>query len=390
MLLQCKLSTTDLDTKRIFLRADLNDSQTFTPPKKNTFRLKSILPTLNLIKERGGRTIVCSHYGRPTNCEPSLSTEQFVPWFNQQGFKTKFARTVEECITLSAETDYDLIVLENIRFFPEEEACDITFANKLAKTADYYVNDAFGSCHRTSASLTVLPTLFETNDRSIGLLIEKELAHLNPLITDPKHPYALMIGGIKGATKLPLIHQLLPKIDILIITTPLCFTFFKAMGIETGRSYVENSMIKTAEAIIKEAKKQTLQLLFPHDFQITETSFESPKKIRLVNVLGPNDIGISVGPESTNLFKEKLLQAKMLFLNGLPGNTGYIETLESTRILLHALQRSSGTTVIGGGDSIALVHQLGCDDVGYLSTGGGATLAYLSNQMLPALTVFMQ
>ncbi len=382
------LRKSNLKNKRVFVRADLNTNQTIKAFSKNDFRLKNIVPTLNLILKKGGTIILCSHYGRPMNQEPELSTQHLIPWFKEQGFTIGFAATPEDIQVLSEQEKYSIIMLENIRFFAGEEACDLSFAKRLAACADYYVNDAFGSCHRKSASLTVLPTLFTKENRSIGLLVENELRHLNPLLTHQKHPFVVMIGGIKGATKIPLLHDLLPKLDTLLITTPLCFTFFAAMGKKTGKSYTENNMLSAAKKLLIEAKKQNVTIFFPDDFQVTEASFETPKKIHLASQLGPKDVGISIGPDTTDRWKQKLLEAKTIFINGLPGNPQYVETLESTRILLHALQRISGTTVIGGGDSISLVNQLGCDDVGYLSTGGGATLAYLSGQVLFALTFF--
>lgn len=388
--IKSKLHTANLEQKRVFVRADLNTTHTMEKSFKNDFRLQSIVPTLQLLQKKGAISILCSHDGRPQHHEPALSTKQYVSWFIQAGFTATFAPTVADVSPLCSEKKYDLIILENIRFFPEEELCDTAFAQKLATCADYYVNDAFGSCHRTSTTLTVLPTLFDADRRSIGLLIEKELEHLNAFIRNQKHPFTIMLGGTKGETKLGLLHALLPKLDTVLITTPLCFTFFKAVGKEVGKSYTEESLMGEAEAFLQEAKKQNVSVLFPVDFQVTKTSFESPKKIHIVNHLEPDDIGLSVGPNTTTIFKRVLLEAKTLFINGLPGNPNYIETLESSRILLYALQRFNGAAIIGGGDSIAMVHQLGCHDIGFLSTGGGSTLAYLSGQMLPALIMLQE
>ena len=200
----------------------------------------------------------------------------------------------------------------------------------------------------------------------------------------------IMIGGVKGKTKIPLLHALLPVVDTIMITAPLCFTFFKALNKETGLSYTEPTMVEDARRLLEEAAVRNVLILFPIDFQVTTASFQHPKKIRLAKNIQSNETALSVGPETTHLFKKTMRTAQTLFINGLPGNPLYEETLESSRIILSNLQSFSGTCVIGGGDSVDLVQQLGFADVGYLSTGGGATLTYLSKEPLPALIMLIK
>lgn len=374
-----------LQDKRVLLRADLNVPRKPDGSIANDFRIKALLPTLDLILEKGGKIILLTHCGQPKKKEPRLSTKIFVDWFKKHGYSTIFAPTLEKAQEISTQKNTNLIILENLRFWPQEQTNDTTFAKQLAELGDYYVNDAFGALHRTDTSLTILPKLFSPNKKTIGLLIEKELHKLNEIRTHAQSPFVLLQGGVKGKTKLALLKALLHKATTILISTPLCFSFLKAQNKNTGSSFIEDDLLPHIKDFLTTASKNNVEIILPIDYQVSTHNFEKPSKLHEVTTLKNGDIGISIGPETAKLFAEYLKKSKTVFANGLPGNRNFSETLEGTRILLQALRHTNGLHVLAGGDSIDLVEQLGFNDVGYLSTGGGATLAYLSGQPLPGL-----
>lgn len=386
--LESQLSKISLAGKRVILRTDLNVPRTAQGAIVNDFRLKEILPTINALQEAGGKIILLTHCGRPEKPSDQLSTKVFVEWFTQHNYTAVFAETIAHAMALSKEANQAIVIVENLRFFPGEKSQDEKFAHQLAQLGDYYVNDAFALMHRKDTSVTLLPKLFKPSERTIGLVVERELAILNQLMQNMQHPFVILQGGIKGETKLPLLKKLLKNTDAILISTPLCFSFLQAEKKPVGRSFTEPEIIPDIQAFLEEAKKKKVPVMTPIDYQVTTDSFEKPHSLKETKSLSTNDNGVSIGPETVALFASYLKKARLVFLNGIPGNIAYPETLEGSRILLNALQQTNALCVVAGGDTVALVQQLGFSSIGYLSTGGGATLAYLSGQTLPGLALF--
>lgn len=376
-----------MNNKRIFLRADLN-----VPLKNgkidNDFRLISILPTINFILNHNGSIVLATHIGEPTHNEPELSTKILVPWFEQQGYSIEFIQDITLIPNLKI-IPKQILLIENLRFFPGEKNGDIFFAKQLAATAYYYVNDAFGVVHRNDCSVTLLAYEFPENRRSIGLLIEKELRNLTMLKENPPRPFIAIMGGGKIKDKIPLIHSLLKKVDALLLCPALCFSFLKTLGKPIGRSLVDDSITNICKKIIIESENTSVPCLFPVDYQIAYDDINGPLAIVCATEFPDNAIGISIGPKTVAQFTAEINQAKTIFLNCAMGFAERPETRESTKNIINAMAKSSAKTIIAGGDSvdIALSTQ-NHTSISHLSTGGGAALAYLSDVLLPGLTAF--
>lgn len=383
----CTLLQANLTGVTVLVRIDGNVPLTANNTIADDSRLKATLPTLELIKQKGGRSVLLTHLGDPEAGDKKLSTQLLVPWFTEQGFaQTFFATDIASAQSLQA-APFDLIMFENLRFFKEEQEASQPFAKQLATLGTYFVQDAFGALHRNHTSISILPLEFTPDHRSIGLLVQKELIHLSPLLDNPQQPYVALLGGIKAETKLPLIQALLPRIKTLLITPPLCFTFLKALNKPIGKSTYEPDMLDTALAILDEAETRYIRVLLPDDFLATDTSFEHPDDCYAVTELGEQEVGISIGPRTTDHWSTLVHSARTLFCNGLPGNKEYPATLTTIKRLLDAFPRNQ-TCVIAGGDTNALIKQLHIAIDGFLSTGGGSTLAFLSDQPLPGLIPF--
>ena len=396
-----------LENKRIFLRADLN---VFHKDGKitNDFRLKNILPTLNFILNHHGSVVLATHLGRPQNKEPELSTKMLIPWFEQQGYSIIFVPDIATIPQLKV-IPKQIVLIENLRFFPEEKNEDPFFAKQLARTAHYYINDAFGVIHNHDCSVTILPFEFPENRRSIGLLMEKELRALDMLKNNPPRPFLAILGGKKIEDKIPLIRDLLTKVDTIALCPALCFSFLKALGKPVGKSLVDDKMLNLCKKIIQDMEMCRTKYLLPVDYQIAYNSillrpsfakasehtqgYEGQVNEQLSIVAATdfpdNAIGISIGPKTVALLTDHINQAKTIFLNCAMGFADKSETRTSTQDIINAMAQSSAKTIIAGGDSVDVAlstknYQL----IDHLSTGGGAALAYLSNSLLPGLIAF--
>jgi phosphoglycerate kinase len=381
------LSSWNLTNQRVFLRADLN-----VPLQNGTissdFRLTSIQPTLDFLINRNASIVLATHIGRPKNKEPELSTQILVPWFKKHGYKIRFVEDFSQISHIEI-VPKEIILLENLRFFPGEKRGDPLFAQQLAQTAHYYVNDAFGTLHDNDCSIALLPYEFAENRRSIGFLIEKELRALDIIKNNPPHPFVAILGGGKIEDKIPLIQSLIKKVDTLIVYPALCFTFLKALNKPVGKSLVADNMIDTCKKIIHHAENAHVKLIFPRDYQVAYDSLDGPLAITAASALGNNEIGISIGPKSVEQLRSIIDQAKTIFLNCAMGFAERPETRKSTTEIINAMAQSSAHTVIAGGDSVdTALDTRDHSRISHLSSGGGAALAYLSDKLLPGLAPF--
>jgi phosphoglycerate kinase len=420
-----QLATWDLAGKRVLLRADLNI------PLKNgiildTYKLQALQPTIDLILKKGGKITLLTHIGRPEKPTPELSSRHLIAWFVQQGYDIKFAQNPTQAAALSAP----IILLENTRFFPGEcqqekdsytnlktslktgtcrahqEKERSAFARELAQLGDYYVNDAFGALHRTDSSITDLAYQFPPEKRTFGLLVERELHNLNKILHNPKKPFVLIVGGAKVSEKIPLINQLLPLIDTLILCPAIAFTFAYALGKKVGISLVDHDSVAMCKKIIDTAREKNIKIILPLDYLIAYQASLASKnqdiieelnhgnyknRLEIVNAesLPENGLGVSIGPKTIAAYEPILKKAGTVLFNGAMGFAQQPETIQTMRELLQLIHTAPGQRVITGGDSVGMVMQLGmqnCFD--YLSTGGGAALCYLSGQQLPGLIPF--
>jgi phosphoglycerate kinase len=379
-----QLNAFDLSNQRVFLRADLN-----VPLEGdrviNDYRLTALLPTIDLIQKKGGRIILATHLGRPQKPSPTLSTKILVPWFVKKGYAVRFEPDLEKAVALSHNSS-EIILLENLRFFSGEQTDDQAFAQQLFKLGDYYVNDAFALLHRRDSSITLLPRLFPAHKKTIGLLVEQELTNLARLREHPEQPFVVVCGGGKVHDKLPLLKAMLGKATTILVNPALVFTFLKAQGVTVGKSLIDPDSLASVTTLMNEAQTKGTRLVFPVDYQVALDSFEGALVDVDAAAIPQNGIGITIGPKTAALFAQEIQKAKTVFFNGLPGLWGRPATLEGAHAIFTAMAESEAFTVIGGGDSVAAVEKLGlADRIGYCSTGGGATLAYLANEKLPGL-----
>lgn len=359
--------------KKVFVRFDGN-----VPIENNViqndFRLKALLPTLELLKDKGAHITLATHIGRPEGIDPALSTRPLKEWFASKGYGNS-----------------TVTILENLRFNPGEKNQDIAYARELAKDMDYYVNDAWGLMHRKDTSITILPTLFAPDKRAFGLLVHKELAALEHLKTDPEKPYVVILGGGKVETKLPVIERLIDsnKPTTIIVLPALAATFAQAFGKPVGKSLVDSALLEQAKKIIeKTACCNHFELLLPYDYTYVKNTWDGPLGTCDAQDFPTNGIAMGVGPRSLAAFAPYIKNAHTLFFNGAMGNPSRPETMQPLHELLRMIAASQAYSVIGGGNSVTEVENLGLmQEIDYCSTGGGSTLLYISGGSMPGLEV---
>lgn len=366
-----KLLEMDVTGTRVFLRADLN-----VPLRDGVitddFRLQSILPTLEWLIKHGAHVVLATHIGRPKGVDLNLSTQHLIPWFTARGYNAYFAHDPEQARMLVKERGARFVLIENLRFWPEEKTHDLVFARQLRACADLYVMDAFGAAHRADTSVALLPTLFEPQERTIGFLVEKELRTLNQLMESPAHPFVLMLGGAKLSTKLPLIEHLLPMIDV-VLTLPL---ISQALA---GEDFLGIAVLDRVQQLGK-------KILFPSDYLVSLRDWDGPYSVASSEQVKKEHKIISVGPQTVKIYSAELAHAKTIFMNGFSGDLKYSASYEPVRELVSPLCHQHAMSVVAGGDSTGIIRVLGLQAcVNSLSTGGGASLAYLSGQELPGL-----
>ncbi len=389
MPLYSHLSTADLAHRRVFLRADLNVPLSHEKILCD-FRLKSLVPTLDLLIAKKARIILGTHLGRPQEQETTLSTHILTNWFIDHGYRVLWEPALEKAYQRSFELDPgQIMLLENLRFFQGEQSSvkevAQAFAEQLHALGDYYVNDAFALLHRHDTSITLLPDLYTKENKTIGLLVEHEYNELEKLFKDPARPFMLILGGGKVKDKVPFIEKLLDTVDCMIILPALAFTFLKAQGIDVGSSLVDDTLLEIARTILTQAQEKSVRIILPIDFMVLNGSLDGP--ISFENHIPQNGIGIAVGPKSLELFKKEVSQVKTVFINGAMGLTQRPETLEPLFSLLTMIADMPICSIIGGGESVAAVYSKHLEhSITYCSTGGGASLSLLIYGKLPALS----
>jgi phosphoglycerate kinase len=381
----------NLTNKRVFLRADLN-----VPIQHGTivndFKLKSIVPTLDLLLKQHAAVVLASHLGRPKGFDPELSTKPLGAWLETHGYQVQFIPYKEHNpFNEVRPAPGNIVLLDNMRFYPGEQTHEMAplFAQQLASLADYYVHDAFALMHRTDTSVTAVPRLFDASHRTIGLLVEKEVNALSKLVHNPEKPFVLIIGGGKVADKIPLLTGMLDRVTHILLCPAIVFTFLKTENRQTGKSLVDNEQIASVKTFMELATKKGVELIFPIDYQVAQGTLNGPLSVTSADNFPIDGVGMSIGPQTAQLFATYITAAKTVFFNGLPGITYRPETLQGAHAIFQAMAQAPGFTVIGGGDSVAAAESLvDVSKISYCSTGGGATLSYLAHKTLPGLELF--
>ncbi|MBA0759447.1 hypothetical protein Gotri_022333 [Gossypium trilobum] len=373
------LTAADLKGKKVFVRADLNvpldDSQNIT----DDTRIRAAIPTIKHLIQNGAKVILSSHLGRPKGVTPKFSLAPLVPRLSELlGIQVVKA---DDCIgpevekLVAALPEGGVLLLENVRFYKEEEKNEPEFAKKLASLADLFVNDAFGTAHRAHASTEGVTKFLKPS--VAGFLLQKELDYLVGAVSSPKRPFAAIVGGSKVSSKIGVIESLLEKCDILLLGGGMIFTFYKAQGLSVGSSLVEEDKLELATSLLAKAKAKGVSLLLPTDVIVPASAIPD------------GWMGLDIGPDSVKTFNEALDTTQTIIWNGPMGVFEFDKFAVGTEAIAKKLAELSGkgvTTIIGGGDSVAAVEKVGVADVmSHISTGGGASLELLEGKELPGV-----
>jgi phosphoglycerate kinase len=381
--------------KKAIIRVDFNVPLNERHEITDDNRIKASLPTIRKILSDGGSVILMSHLGRPKGgYEEKYSLKHVVAHLSKL-----LAREVifaEDCIgeialeKSSSLKEGDILLLENLRFYKEEEKGDRDFAGKLAKLADVYVNDAFGTAHRAHASTTIVAEFFSDENKMFGYLIAGELQSMDKVLFETQKPFTAIMGGAKVSDKILIIENLLNRVNNLIIGGGMTYTFIKAKGGKIGSSLVEEDKLDLALEIIKKAESKGVRLLLPLDHVVADKfSNEAISKISSIDHTDDGWMGLDIGPESVKLFSETIENSKTILWNGPMGVFEMSNFEKGTKSIAQAIANATSKgafSLVGGGDSVAAVTQMGLSEkVSYVSTGGGAMLEYMEGKELPGI-----
>ena len=378
----------EVEGKRVVVRVDYNvplvDGRV-----GDDARIRASLPTLENILDRGGKPILLTHLGRPEGkVVPELRLDAVAE--RLQELLGRLVRKLDTCIgddvvrAIEGWEDGSVILLENVRFFPEETANDAPFARQLAALGDLFVNDAFATLHRAHASTLGIADYLPSY---AGLLVQKEIEALSRLTDNPEHPYVAIIGGKKARSKLGTLRDLVDKVDAILIGGGVAFTFLRAQGHSVGNSIVDDSLFEEIELISARASEKGVPIVLPRDAVVAKELSDSAQVSTVaIDDIPEDEMGLDIGPETIAIFREKIAGAKMIMWAGPMGAFEFSPFSEGTREIGQALAASDAFTVVGGGETGEALQKLGvAEGISRISTGGGACLALLRGKALPAL-----
>lgn len=380
----------DVKGKRVFVRVDFNvplDDGRIADDR----RIREALPTITLLREHRARTILASHLGRPQGkVDDALRLDPVAKRLRE--LLGAEVRKLQDCIgpeveaAVAAMKDSDVVLLENLRFHKGEEANDLEFAAALARLADLYVNDAFGTAHRAHASTVGIAKLLPA---VAGLLLEKELNYLSSVLENPNRPFVAVLGGKKVSDKIGVIRNLLTKSDALLIGGAMSYTFLKAKGFEVGKSLCEDDKLDLARSLMTDAEKRRRAFYLPEDVVVADRFAEDAAHKTVAAEAIPKDwMGMDIGSHTAAKYAKVIRDAMTVMWNGPMGVFEMPPFANGTRAVAEAMAQSKGVTIVGGGDSAAAVEQEGlANQMTHVSTGGGASLEFLEGKELPGVAV---
>ncbi len=376
-----------LDGARVLLRLDLNVPISGGEVRDAT-RIEAALPTVRWLLERALVVAVCSHLGKASGApDPGYTLAPVAKVLAELlGRPVTFIGDCLDPARSSAAPD-EILLLENLRFYPGEKRNDAEFARRLAEPFGHYVNDAFGTAHREHASVSAVPRLYGDGRKACGLLMEREVASLTRLMESPARPFVAAVGGAKISTKTEPLEALLGRVSTVLVGGGMANTFLLAAGREVGRSLVEREMVDTARDVLEQARERAIDIELPRDVVVAD-NLETPARIEVVAADAvPADAMIGdIGPATRQRFAEAVAAARTVFWNGPMGVFEVDRFSAGTLELARALAASAAFTVVGGGESVMAVHQAGvADQIDHVSTGGGASLQFLTGETLPAV-----
>jgi len=387
------LSADDLRGKRVLVRVDFNVPLDDAGAITDDTRIRAALPTINDLTGKGARVLLAAHFGRPKGEVNEAMRLTAVAGRLSELLGAPVVKT-DSCIGPDAEakvaalTDGGVVLLENVRFFAEEEKNEAGFAEKLAALADVYVNDAFGAAHRAHASTEGVTKFLRPS--VAGYLMEKELQYLQGAIDEPKRPLAAIVGGSKVSSKIGVLEALIDKCDKILVGGGMIFTFYKARGLAVGKSLVEEDKLDLARELEAKAAAKGVQFLLPTDVVLADNfAPDANSQIAKVENIPDGWMGLDIGPDSVKLFQDALADCKTVIWNGPMGVFEFDNFAAGTNAIAHTLAQLSATgttTIIGGGDSVAAVEKVGvAEQMSHISTGGGASLELLEGKVLPGV-----
>lgn len=392
------LTTIDFKDKKALIRVDFNVPLNDKFEVTDASRIIAAKPTIAAILKAGGSVILMSHLGRPKGKDASFSLSHIVDEVTEiLGVDVKF---VSDCIGDDVKTAVqnlkvgEVLLLENLRFYPEEKAGDFNFAKQLSEWGDVYVNDAFGTAHRAHASTAIIAQFFKEK-KCFGLLLEKELQSINKVLSDSKKPVTAILGGAKVSSKIGVIENIFDKVDHIIIGGAMSFTFIKAQGGNIGNSLCEDDKLDLALEILENAKANNVKVHLPLDAVIAD-AFDNNAKTQIVKVDEIPDgwMGLDIGPKTEIAFSFVVLQSQTILWNGPMGVFEMSNFASGTRELGNTIAEATAEgafSLVGGGDSVAAVKKYRLDKkVSYVSTGGGAMLEMLEGKTLPGVAAILE